>query len=71
MGIDENQSVPGLTGPDADLATIDAAQARYNAENSMLVDQTPASTVAAPVKMVVIDGIVMGPTVCLYILILH
>jgi len=71
VGIDENQSVPGLTGPDADLATRDAAQARYDAENSMLIDQTSASTGAAPVKMVVLDGIVMGPTVCFYILILH
>ena len=71
VGIDENQSVPGLTGPDADLAIRDAAQARYDAENSMLIEQTSASTVAAPVKMVVLDGIVMGPTVCFYILILH
>jgi hypothetical protein len=71
VGIDENQRVPGLTGPDADLATRDAAQARYDAENSMLIDQTSASTVAAPVKMVVIDGIVIGPTVCFYILIFH
>jgi hypothetical protein len=37
----------------------------------MLIDQTSASTAAAPVKMVVLDGIVMGPTVCFYILILH
>ena len=65
VGVDENQTVPALTGPDADLAIRDAAQARHDAEHSMLVDQNPTATEeAAPVKMVVMDGIVMGPTVC-------
>lgn len=63
VGIDENQNVPALNGPDADLAARDAAQARLDAENAMSVDQNSSSTAAAPVKMVVMDGIVMGPTV--------
>ena len=57
--------MPALTGPDADLAIRDAAQARHDAQHSMLVDQNPTATEeAAPVKIVVMDGIVMGPTVC-------
>ena len=62
-GIDENQNVPALNGPDTDLAAKNAAQARLDAENAMSVDSSSSSTAAAPVKMVVMDGIVMGPTV--------
>jgi hypothetical protein len=68
LGVDENRTVPVLTGEDADLAAQDAAQARYVAETAMDVDQ--ASTLEheseAPVKMVVLDGIVMGHTHCSY-----
>lgn len=63
VGVDENQNVPALNGPDADLATRDAAQARLDAENAMAVDQNSTLTTAAPVKLIVMDGIVMGPTV--------
>ena len=68
VGVDENQTVPALTGPNADLAIRDAAQARHDTEHSMHVDQNPTATEeAAPVKMVVMDGIVMGPTVyCIF-----
>lgn len=66
VGIDENQNVPVLTGDDAYLAVQDAAQARLEAENAMDIDRTPSPSEASPVKMVVVDGVVMGPTHCAY-----
>ena len=62
LGVDENRDVPALTGNDADLAIQDAAQARALAQNAMDVDED--SNHGKPVKMVVLDGIVMGHTVC-------
>jgi len=67
LGIDENRQVPVLTGEDAGLAVQDAARARFAAENAMVVDRSPSPhEEASPVKMVVIDGVVMGPTHCAY-----
>jgi len=66
VGVDENRQVPILIGEDADLAAQDAAQARFDAQNAMDVDQSPTSAIKTPVKMVVIDGIVMGHTHCAY-----
>ena len=69
VGIDENRAVPAMTGENADLAVCDAAQARLNAQNAMDVDHNSqessenGSALESPVKMVVLDGIVMGPTV--------
>jgi hypothetical protein len=62
VGVDENRNVPVLTGDDADLAVQDAAQARLDAENAIDIDQTPSPSEATPLKLVVIDGIMMGPT---------
>jgi hypothetical protein len=67
IGVDENRNVPVLTGDDADLAARDTAQARLNAENAMDVDDDASSLSSvekAPVKLVVLDGIVMGPPHC-------
>jgi hypothetical protein len=66
VGVDENHNVPVLTGENADLAVQDAAQARLDAENAMDIDQTPSPYEATPVKLVVMDGVVMGPTHCAY-----
>ncbi|TFK32712.1 hypothetical protein BDQ12DRAFT_728404, partial [Crucibulum laeve] len=62
VGVDENQQVPTLTGDDADLAAQDAACARLEAENAMDIDNNSSEFEDSPVKMVVLDGIVMGPT---------
>ncbi|TFK36140.1 hypothetical protein BDQ12DRAFT_561892, partial [Crucibulum laeve] len=61
VGIDENRQVPILTGDDADLAAQDAACARLEAENAMDIDNNSSEFEDSPVKMVVLDGIVMGP----------
>jgi len=64
LGVDENCVVPALEGEDADLAVQDAAQARLNAHNAMDVASTDDDM--APVKLVVMDGQVMGPCHCAY-----
>jgi hypothetical protein len=64
-GNDENRIVPPLVGEHAAEAAHDAAEARENAQNQdptaigqdMDVDH-------APVKMVILDGLVIGATVC-------
>ena len=72
MGVDENCAVPPMTGENAGLAICDAAQARADAQNEMVVDQNSEEilenvpVLESPVKMVVLDGIVMGPTVSSY-----
>jgi hypothetical protein len=66
VGVDENHNVPVLTGDDTDLAIQDAVQARSDAENAMDIDQIPSPSEETPVKMIVIDGTVMGPTHCAF-----
>ena len=66
IGIDENHVVPVLTGEDAELAVEDAAQIKYNAQHAMEIDQSPSPVEESPVKLVVLDGVVMGPTHCAY-----
>ena len=66
IGLDENHTVPVLTGEDAELAIQDAAQARDNALHAMNVDSSPSSVEESPVKLVVLDGVVMGPKHCAY-----
>ena len=66
VGIDENHNVPVLTGENAHLAVQDAAQARLNAANAMNIDPTSTPSEDSPVKLVVLDGVVMGPTHCAY-----
>ena len=66
IGIDENHDVPSLTGEDADLAVQDAAQARLNAGTAMDIDRSPSPDEETPLKLVVLDGVLMGPTHCAY-----
>ena len=76
LGIDDNRAVPVLVGDGAELAAQEAAQARQVAEEAaqarnaaadrMDIDEDSSSSgsnSASPIKMVVLDGIVMGPTV--------
>jgi hypothetical protein len=62
VGVDEQRAVPVLIGEGADLAVQDASQARLNALNPQ-----PASDHMdvdhGSVTMVILDGIVMGPSV--------
>jgi len=63
VGVDENMRVPGLV-EGADLTNPglpDQPQAVISINDDMDIDD-------ASVNMVVVDGIVMGPTVCKYIL---
>ena len=70
LGVDENNVVPALEGDNADLAIQDAAEARLNAQNAMDVDDdsevNEESDDRAPIKLVVMDGQVMGPRHCAY-----
>jgi hypothetical protein len=52
-----------LHGPDADLAVRDAAAARRRAANPPAEEDVEMPE-ALPVRMVVLDGIVMGHQVC-------
>ena len=58
--------MPPLVGEDAELAINDAARTRENARNqaATIADQD-MDVDHAPVKMVVLDGIVIGPVVCI------
>ena len=65
VGIDEHRNVPMLDGPDADLALRDAARARRQVATRQVAGHDDEMDVdAAPVRMVVVDGIVMGHQVC-------
>jgi len=76
LGVDENHQVPVLVGEGAELAVQDAArarlnarlaaQARSNADDAMDVDESSSTEAVCPVKMVVMDGVVMGPTHCAF-----
>jgi CxC6 like cysteine cluster associated with KDZ transposases len=73
LGVDENHQVPVLVGEGAELAIEDAAHARLNAQlaaDAMDVYHSSQSSSSAeeasPVKLVVMDGVVMGPTHCAF-----
>src|ERR1700683_4838968 len=80
LGVDEHHQVPDLVGEGAELAIQDAAQARLNAQlaaqarsnadDAMDVDESSQSSSsseeASPVTLVVMDGVVMGPTHCAF-----
>ena len=51
--------MPTLDGPEADLALRDAARARQHIANHQVADDDEDVNMA-PVRMVVVDGIVMG-----------
>ena len=79
LGVDENHDVPALVGEDAYLAVQDAAHATLNAQlaaqtsdDVMDVDQSSSSSSqstssteeASPMTLVVVDGVVVGPSHC-------
>lgn len=67
VGNDENESVPRLEGQYAELSeqeTIAAQQEARQRANRSTSDDMDVDY--APVTMVVVDGIVMGPTHCAY-----
>jgi hypothetical protein len=65
-GNDENRVVPPLIGEDAALAVNDAAHARENAQNqAAIIADEDMDVDHAPVKMVILDGLVIGPVVCI------
>jgi hypothetical protein len=67
VGIDEHRVVPILLGTDADLAVRDAARARHevaNRQQQVVEDDEAMDMDVAAVRMVVVDGIVMGHQVC-------
>ena len=79
LGVDEHHQVPDLVGEGAELAIQDAAQARLNAQlaaqarlnadDVMDVEassQSSSTEEASPVTLVVMDGVVMGPTHCAF-----
>ena len=66
VGLDQGQTVPVLHGEGAELAVQDAEQARELANEAALGSGSSDDMEEdGEVLMVVIDGIVMGPTVCL------
>jgi len=62
VGVDENRAIPGLVEGVNQPVTQSSDQAEQNSANESDMDVDHA-----PVKMVVVDGIVMGPQVCLLI----
>ena len=64
-GNDENRVVPPLVGEDAALAANDAVHARQNARNYQAAtgQNNEMDVDHAPVKMVILDGLVTGPVV--------
>lgn len=68
LGIDDNRNVPSLEGSDSWKVARDAAEikaAMEEARNQMNIDDDD-DTPKAPVKMIIMDGIVMGPAHCAY-----
>ena len=61
---DENRVVPPLVGENAELAIQDAAEARANAQNIHTHTDEDMDVDHAPVKMIIVDGMVTGPVVC-------
>ena len=61
VGVDQNGTIPGLIGAVNEPVAQGSNQAKHHLTNEgdMVVDH-------APVKMVVLDGIVMGPQHCAY-----
>ena len=58
--------MPPLVGEDAELAINDAALARENAlDQAATIADQDMDVDHAPVKMVILDGLVTGPVVCI------
>jgi hypothetical protein len=61
VGIDENRVVPAMGGDEAGLAAMDAAVARQQATHHVPGQEDEDVDMGiSQVRMVVIDGIVMG-----------
>ena len=66
VGLDEGQAILVLHGEDTELAVQDAERARELANEAALhSSSSDYMEEDGQVSMVVVDGIVMGPTVCL------
>ena len=66
VGLDEGQAIPVLHGEDVELAVQDAERARELANEAALHSSSSDHMEEdGQISMVVVDGIVMGPTVCL------
>ena len=64
---DENRVVPPLVGEGAGLAARDAIVARENVHNQGLAQADQHMDIdCPPVSMVVLDGMCVGPLVCLF-----
>ena len=65
IGADENGTVPALTGEYADLSAQEATRERQAARNRAISSDTDdeMDVDADDVKMVVVDGVVIAPTV--------
>jgi hypothetical protein len=69
VGNDENRVVPPLVGEHAELARQDAARARANVNNQRLASANEDMDIDhAPVKIVILDGWVVGPVVCVSVI---
>ena len=66
VGVDENRAIPGLIGEANQAATQIADQLEQN--SPMSSNEADMDVDHAPVKMAVVDGIVMGSLVCLCII---
>ena len=58
VGVDGNRAVPGLVGD------INQPVPMSNQAGPASLDENDMDIDHAPVKMIVLDGIVMGPQVC-------
>ena len=66
VGVDENRAIPGLVEEADQAATQIADQVEQN--SPMSSNEADMDVDHAPVKMAVVDGIVMGPLVCLLLI---
>lgn len=65
VGVDENRAIPELVG-EADQTAMQIAD-QLERNSPMSSNESDMDVDHAPVKMAVVDGIVMGPQVCLLI----
>ena len=66
IDVDENCNMPALTREHTDLAVQDAVQARLNTETAMDIDRSTSPDEETPLKLVVLDDVLMSPTHCAY-----
>ena len=67
FGMDDNQAVPPLQASDAEMITENENAVHMHGNDNEQFQATSSMDIDhAPVKMVVLDGIVMGPQHCAY-----